>query len=85
MEELSIQMLGGFSLRIGNRELSDTDNRSKKVWVLLAYLICQREHCVLQGDPAQLMLAHRDGKQILSLDQKPVPAGIRNGDRLILI
>lgn len=48
-------------------------------------LICQREHCVLQGDPAQLMLAHRDGKQILSLDQKPVPAGIRNGDRLILI
>lgn len=48
-------------------------------------LICQREHCIFQGDPSQLMLVHRDGKQILSLDQKPVPAGIRNGGRMILI
>ena len=55
MEELSIQMLGGFSLRIGNQELSDTDNRSKKVWVLLAYLICQREHMVSQKKLIELL------------------------------
>lgn len=51
----------------------------------LTELICQREHCALQGDISKLMLAHRDGKQILNLDQTPIPAGIRNGDRLILI
>ena len=43
MDELKIQMLGGFSLRLGKRELQDTDTRSKKVWVLLAYLIIHRE------------------------------------------
>ena len=48
MEELKIQMLGGFSLRMGDRELLDTDTRSRKVWILLAYLICQREQPVSQ-------------------------------------
>lgn len=48
MEELNIQMLGGFSLRMGDRELQDTDTRSKKVWVLLAYLISQRDQTVTQ-------------------------------------
>lgn len=48
MDELKIQMLGGFSLRLGKRELQDTDTRSKKVWVLLAYLIIHREQTVTQ-------------------------------------
>lgn len=48
MDELKIQMLGGFSLRLGKRELQDTDTRSKKVWVLLAYLIIHREQTVAQ-------------------------------------
>ena len=48
MDELKIQMLGGFSLRLGDRELQDTDTRSKKVWVLLAYLIIHREQTVTQ-------------------------------------
>ena len=48
MEELKIQMLGGFSLKLDDRELQDTDTRSKKVWVLLAYLIIHREQTVTQ-------------------------------------
>ncbi|MDO5546561.1 MAG: BTAD domain-containing putative transcriptional regulator [Eubacteriales bacterium] len=48
MDELKIQMLGGFSLRLGDRELQDTDTRSKKVWVLLAYLITHRDQAVPQ-------------------------------------
>lgn len=48
MEELKIQMLGGFSLRLGDQVLLDTDTRSKKVWVLLAYMISQREQAVSQ-------------------------------------
>ena len=48
MDELNIQMLGGFSLKLGDRELMDTDTRSKKIWVLLAYLITHREQSVSQ-------------------------------------
>lgn len=48
VEELRIQMLGGFCLRLGEQELQDTDTRSKKVWVLLAYLISRRDQTVTQ-------------------------------------
>ena len=37
-----IRMLGGFSITWNGREISDTDNRMRKVWLLLAYLICRR-------------------------------------------
>lgn len=46
--ELKVQMLGGFALRMNGQELLDTDTRSKKAWILLAYLICQREYTVSQ-------------------------------------
>ena len=36
------RMLGGFSIAWNGREISDTDNRMRKVWLLLAYLICRR-------------------------------------------
>lgn len=48
MDILNIQMLGGFSLKLGDRELLDTDTRSKKVWILLAYLILHRDQTVSQ-------------------------------------
>ena len=48
MGELKVQMLGGFALRLNGQELLDTDTRSKKAWILLAYLICQRENTVPQ-------------------------------------
>ena len=48
MGELKVQMLGGFALRMNGQELLDTDTRSKKAWILLAYLICQREYTVSQ-------------------------------------
>ena len=49
MDELCIQMLGGFSLKLGERELQDTDTRSKKAWALLAYLIVHRDQAVSQN------------------------------------
>ena len=49
MDELCIQMLGGFSLKLGDRELQDTDTRSKKAWALLAYLIVHRDQAVSQN------------------------------------
>ena len=39
---LQIQMFGKFSLRWNGTELNDSDNRMKKVWLLLAYLIYRR-------------------------------------------
>ena len=39
---LRVQMLGKFSLAWGDTELNDADNRMKKIWLLLAYLIYRR-------------------------------------------
>lgn len=49
MDEPKIQMLGGFYLKLGDRELQDTDTRSKKAWVMLAYLIIHRDQVVTQS------------------------------------
>ena len=43
MEPIQVRMLGEFSLRIGDTVISDTASRSKRVWNLLAYLICNRD------------------------------------------
>lgn len=39
---LHVTMLGKFSLRLGDREIDDNNNRMRKVWLLLAYLIYSR-------------------------------------------
>lgn len=36
-DTLRVQMLGEFTLQYGCQEISDNDNRSRKVWLLLAY------------------------------------------------
>jgi len=41
-DQLQIQMLGGFSLTLGDRTLDDSSNRMRKVWLLLAYLLHNR-------------------------------------------
>ena len=55
MDELRIQMLGGFSLKLENRELQDTDTRSKKAWTMLAYLIVHRDQPVSQNKLIDLL------------------------------
>ena len=36
---LQVQMLGQFTIRYGDRTISDSDDRSRRVWSLLAYMI----------------------------------------------
>lgn len=36
---LQVQMLGQFTLRYGDRTISDSDDRSRRVWSLLAYIL----------------------------------------------
>ena len=42
MQSICVRMLGELSLTCGENTVSDSSNRSKKVWGLLAYLVCNR-------------------------------------------
>lgn len=55
MEHVQIQMLGAFSLCAGGTSISDAGNRSKKVWSLLAYLICNRNRSTSQSKLINLL------------------------------
>ena len=48
MKTVQIRMLGEFSLHADGVSVTDAGNRSKKVWALLAYLICYREISIPQ-------------------------------------
>lgn len=48
-------MLGTFTLRCGDCVVSDAGNRSKKVWTLLAYLICNRDRSISQSKLISLL------------------------------
>lgn len=55
MKCLYIRMLGEFSLQFGENKISDSSNRSKKVWLLLAYLICQKGRVVSRKELIHLL------------------------------
>ena len=45
-KELRVTMFGKFSLEMDGRQISCTDNRSKLIWNILAYLLCHRGECI---------------------------------------
>ena len=53
--DLQVRMLGGFSLRLGDREINDGDNRSRKIWLLMAYMIYCRNRPISQEELADLL------------------------------
>ena len=55
MQTVSVRMLGEFSLRSGENSISDRDNRTRKIWTLLAYLICHRGQPVSQRKLVELL------------------------------
>lgn len=44
--QLQVQMLGTFTLKSGSNTVSEEDNRSKKMWLLLAYMIYRRDKSI---------------------------------------
>jgi len=48
MEMIHVYTLGRFTLQSGNTTISDADNRSRKVWGLLAYLLYHRGQIISQ-------------------------------------
>ena len=55
MTSLHIQMLGEFTLSTDAQSISDRENRSHKVWMLLAYLIYHRQRVVSQEELIHLL------------------------------
>jgi DNA-binding SARP family transcriptional activator len=55
IESLQARMLGCFSLQSGQQEINDQDNRTKKVWLLLAYMIYYRSRPLSQAELADLL------------------------------
>jgi len=55
LEPVSVRMLGEFSVTMGNQEINDSDNRSRKVWLLLAYMISCRDRSISQDELINLL------------------------------
>lgn len=55
MEQIYVRTLGEFSIQAGECRISDNDNRTRKIWLLLSYLITQRHHVVSQRKMIELL------------------------------
>lgn len=58
---LEIRMLGTFALRSGASDINDGENRSRKVWVLLAYLLYHRGRTIPAEELAALLWRDEEG------------------------
>jgi len=55
VDPIRIRTFGEFSLQYGENKISDQDNRSKKMWQLLAYLLCRRPRVIPQKELIELL------------------------------
>ena len=55
MNDIKISTFGDFSISIDNKCVSDSDNRSKKLWSLLAYIIFHRNNTIKSNELQTLM------------------------------
>ena len=60
MDPVQVKMLGEFSIRAGDTVISDVGTRSKKVWGLLAYLLCTRDRVSSQQKLMDLLWGEDD-------------------------
>lgn len=59
--DLTVRMLGEFSISLGGQSITDNSNRSRKAWLLLAYLIYCRSRSVTQEDLLRLLWDEDEG------------------------
>lgn len=52
---LTIRMLGGFSIQYNDREINTSNSRSRKLWLLLAYLVYYRKRCICREELVDLL------------------------------
>ena len=58
---LEVRMLGEFSIRLNGQEITDSDNRSRKVWLLLAYMIYCRNRFISPEELVELRWGEEEG------------------------
>ena len=56
-----IKTLGGFSLRVGDKEITDNSNQSKKPWCLLEYLVVFQKKSISPGELINIVWADDPG------------------------
>ncbi|MBO5779051.1 MAG: hypothetical protein J6R82_05745 [Clostridia bacterium] len=54
-QPIIIRFFGTFSIQYGNRSISESDNRSKKLWKLLQYIAQNRDRQIPQEELLQLL------------------------------
>ncbi len=64
--QVQVYTLGGFSMRIGDRTISDTQNRSRKMWNLLAFLMMFRSRYVTQPELIETIWPEEDSDNPIS-------------------
>ena len=57
---LQVQMLGQFTLRYGDRTISDSDDRSRRVWSLLAYMLYNHGRSFAQEELIRLYWSNNE-------------------------
>ncbi len=51
----------------------------------LTGMICQKEHCLLQGNKEELLLCRYEGSTILNKNMTLAECGVTNGTKLLLV
>ncbi|MBQ4649587.1 MAG: winged helix-turn-helix domain-containing protein [Firmicutes bacterium] len=54
-EEFKVQMLGSFSVQLGEKKIDDSTSRTRKVWLLLAYLLYHKGRTISQKELIDLL------------------------------
>lgn len=55
MSKMTVKMFGDFTVSMDNVTISDSDNRSKKLWLLLAYILFNRNRVLKQNELIELL------------------------------
>lgn len=58
---IEVRMLGEFSLCAGSRCVSDSNNRTKKIWLLLAFLVYNRSRLISLDEMVALLWSDEEG------------------------
>jgi len=60
LKNIKVTTFGEFAISAGDARISDSDNRSKKVWMLLAYLIYNRNRTVKANELSDILYNDSD-------------------------
>jgi len=58
---LKVQMFGDCTIARGENRMEDSENRSRKVWLLIAYLIYNRQRVIPQQELVELLWGEESG------------------------